>query len=279
MNHTSVITNCQNCGNILTNNYCSNCGEKKFDNHELTVKHFFSETLESFFHFDNRFFRSLKLLITKPGQLSLNFAEGRRVSFMKPLQLFLVLNICLFFAPENPFSLPLYNYITYKPFTTFGAKEVIADKINKSKISLKEYSIQFDEKIKSASKEFIFIYIPFYAFVFFLLFFFKKRSLAEHIVFACHFMSAYILLTILNTFLLDLPFYYFSKLNYSQVFDNIDTLCLQVVLLFYLFIAIRNFYKTSIVWSLISAASVSLTFILILQYYRMFLFYKIVHLG
>jgi len=271
--------NCKNCGNHLTGIYCSNCGEKKFDKHELTVKHFFSETLESFFHFDNRFFRSLKLLLIKPGQLSLNFVQGRRVSFMKPLQLFLVLNICLFFVPGNPVALPLYNYITYNPFISYGTKKMVADKINKSKISPNEYAIQFNEKIKSESKEFIFIYILFYSLIFFLFFIFSKRPFAEHIVFACHFMCAYTLLTILNTFLIVLPFYYFSKFNYSQLFDNINTLGSQIILLFYLFVAIKRFYNTSFVWALVIAASISLTFIFILQYYRMLLFFKIVYLG
>ena len=271
--------NCQNCGNYLTGPYCSQCGEKKYDKHELSVKHFFSETLESFFHFDNRFFRSLKLLITRPGQLSLNYVQGKRVSFMKPLQLFLVLNLCLFITPGNPFSIPLYNYITYRPFTGYGTKKIIADKIDKDKSNLNEYSIQFNEKIKSESKEFIFIYIPFYAFLFFLFFISSKRFFAEHLVFACHFMSIYILLTILNIFLIELPFYYFSKLDYSQLFDDINTFGLQLLLLFYLFIAVRKFYKASFFGALVSAATISLTFIFCLQFYRMLLFFKIVYLG
>ena len=275
----TVIMHCQNCGNYLNGTYCSNCGEKQFDKHELTVKHFFGEILESFFHFDNRFFKSLKLLLTKPGQLSLNFVEGRRVYFMKPLQLFLVLNICLFFIPGNPFSLPLYNYTTYGTFTKYGTKKIIADKIDKSSISLKEYTLQFDEKIKAESKEFIFCYIPFYAFILSLLFILSRRTIAEHLVFACHFMSLYMLLSILNTILIGLPFYYLSKLQHSQLFDNINTLVLEVLLFVYLFIAIRKFYKPSFLWALISACSISLTFIFILQYYRMLLFFKIVFLG
>jgi len=270
---------CQNCGNALQENFCPHCGEKKLDPHELTVKHFLSETLESFFHFDNRFFKSLKKLLLHPGELSVNFVEGRRVGFMKPLQLFLILNISLFFIPGNPFALPLYNYITYKPFTNYGTRAVVEAKIKKDNISLKEYFHQFDEKIKSESKEFIFVYIPFYALIFALLFFFKRRNFAEHLVFACHFMGMYILFSILNYILLEMPFYLLSKDSYSQLFDNIDTLLVQIVILVYLFLAIRRFYKTTFVWSLFSATVLASSFFFFLQFYRMLLFFKIIHWG
>jgi Protein of unknown function (DUF3667) len=270
---------CQNCGNNLQDNFCPHCGERKFDKHELTIKHFLGETLESFFHFDNKFFKSLKKLFFNPGQLTLNFIEGRRVGFMKPLQLFLILNISLFFVPGNPFALSLYNYITYKPFTNYGTKDIVSKKIRESDISLSEYTHKFDEKIKSESKEFIFIYIPFYGILLSFLFFFVKRNLAENIVFACHFMGFYILLSILNSIFIELPFYYLSKANYSQLFDNINTLLFQVVMLVYLFLAIKKFYKTSAIWTLLSAASISYTFFFFLQYYRMLLFFKIIYLG
>ena len=152
---------CQNCGHALEENFCPQCGEKRFNKKELTVKHFFLETLESFLHFDNRFFRSLKKLVLKPGQLSIDFVEGKRVNVMKPLQLFLVLNISLFFLPGNPFALSIYNYITYKPFINYNTRNIVKEKIEKENISFKEFANIFEEKIKSESKEFVFLYIPF----------------------------------------------------------------------------------------------------------------------
>jgi len=266
---------CQNCGSNLQENFCAHCGEKKFDEHELTVKHFLSETLESFFHFDNRFLRSVKKLLLKPGQMALDFTEGKRVRFMKPLQLFLILNISLFFVPGNPFALSLNNYVTYKPFINYNTRAIVAEEIKKNHISPAAYTNRFDEKIKSVSKEFIFLYIPFYAFVFFLLFVYKKRKLAGHLVFACHFMGFYILLSIFYSFFVEMPFYFLAKTNYSQLFDNISTFSVQAFILIYLFVAMRKFYKASVTWSFISAASVAVSFFIFIQYYRMLLFFII----
>ena len=97
----------------------------------------------------------------KPGQLSIDFVEGKRVNVMKPLQLFLVLNISLFFLPGNPFALSIYNYITYKPFINYNTRNIVKEKIEKENISFKEFANIFEEKIKSESKEFVFLYIPF----------------------------------------------------------------------------------------------------------------------
>ena len=59
---------CQTCSNNHQENFCPNCGEKKFNAHELTIKHFFQETLESFIHFDSKFLKTLTMetIIIKP---------------------------------------------------------------------------------------------------------------------------------------------------------------------------------------------------------------------
>ncbi|MCB9249683.1 MAG: DUF3667 domain-containing protein [Ignavibacteriales bacterium] len=51
--------------------------------------------LEGFFNFDSKFFRSLKFLITKPGFLTNEFLNGRRVKYIKPFQLFIILNLLM----------------------------------------------------------------------------------------------------------------------------------------------------------------------------------------
>ena len=268
---------CQNCGNNHQENFCPNCGEKKFNARDLTIKHFFQETLESFIHFDNKFFKTLKILILKPGKLSLDFVEGRRVQFMKPLQLFLILNISMFFMPSNPFALRLYNYVTYTPFINYNTRQIIDNKVKSSGLTYKEYSSQFDEKIKSESKEFIFLFIPFYAIIFFLFLFLKRKNFAEHLVFSTHFMSFYLLFVIFNFVFIEIPFYLANK-GYSQTFDTLLGIFTQVCIFVYLIIAIKKFYKCSIGGALLSSLAIASTFFILLKFYRMFLFYKIVFL-
>lgn len=267
---------CQNCGNNSQENFCPNCGEKKLNVQDLTIKHFFQETLESFIHFDNKFLKTIKILILEPGKLSLDFVEGKWVRFMKPLQLFLILNISMFFMPANPFALKLYNYVTYTPFINYNTRQIIDIKVKSSGLTYKEYSSQFDEKIKSESKEFIFLYIPFYALIFLLFLFSKRRNFTEHLVFSTHFMSFYLLFYIFDLVFIAIPYFYLSNIGYSQTFDNMDAIFSQVFIFVYLTLAIKKFYKCSIGGALLGSLAIASTFFTLLQFYRMFLFYKIV---
>jgi Protein of unknown function (DUF3667) len=267
---------CQTCGDRSMQKYCPNCGEKKFDHHELTLKHFFSEALESFAHFDNKFLRSLKTLIFYPGRLSLDFTEGLRVRFMKPLQLFLVMNLIFFFlVPQNPFALPLYNYVTYKPFTDYHTVETVEEKMKEKNLTMKELSAVFDHQIKTESKEFVFLYVIFYAFVLMILMIAYKKGLAEHLIFSAHFMSFYLILSFAQYFLITWPFYALSDVNYSQTFDTITVVITVIILAVYLFAAFRTFYRSNILWSGLSSIIIAGTFFICIQFYRMFLFHKI----
>ena len=266
---------CQNCGNNLKGNFCSSCGEKKLSKHDLSIKHFFLEGVESFFHLDNKFFRTLKVLLVKPGKLSVDFVEGRRVRFMKPIQLFLLLNILLFLSPGNPFSLPLYNYMNYGPFTNYNTKETVAKKLNENQVTLENITIQFNQSMHTASKSFLFLYIPFYAILFFIFFWYKKKNFTEHLVFASHFISFYLLFYILNLFLIIKPFYYFTGNNYSETYDIIHGIFITICIIVFLFFATKRFYNASNVMAIFCSVSVGISFIIVLQLYRMLLFFKI----
>lgn len=108
-----TTTICKNCEAELPQTYCSVCGEKRFDKHQLTIKHFAEETMEGMMHFDTKFLRNLKVLFTRPGLLSADFLEGRQTRYMKPIAFFLVINLLFFmlmiYGPFLPFAIQLYH--------------------------------------------------------------------------------------------------------------------------------------------------------------------------
>jgi len=55
---------CGNCGAQLTGPFCAQCGEKKFSPHDYSVAHLFEEVLDGLTHFDTRFLRTLKVLLS-----------------------------------------------------------------------------------------------------------------------------------------------------------------------------------------------------------------------
>jgi hypothetical protein len=65
------------------------------------MREFASETFESITHADSRLWRTLWLLISRPGFLTVEFLEGRRARYLPPFRLYLVLSVALFLAAAS----------------------------------------------------------------------------------------------------------------------------------------------------------------------------------
>jgi hypothetical protein len=153
----------------------------------------------------------------------------------------------------------------------------VEEKLKSSGLSIAEYSQLFNERIVSDSKEFIFIFVLFYAFLLFLLFFWKKKYFVAHLVFASHFVAFVLLLNLFEYYLLNIPFYIIEKKNYSQSFDSFYAIFTSVSIAIYLVFALKKFYKPPLIVTIFVAAAVGYTFFYFVQYYRMLLFFKILY--
>src|SRR5687768_8601619 len=89
----AVPHTCKSCGHEFTGLYCNICGEKVLEPRDRTLKTFLSQIQLALTFTDNKFLKSLKLMITRPGFLSREFVEGRRVPYARPIQVFFVLNL------------------------------------------------------------------------------------------------------------------------------------------------------------------------------------------
>lgn len=92
-------TNCLNCNYQFkaSENYCPNCGQ---ENHDLKIPftHLIEELLEGFFHFEGKVFNTLKVLFTRPGKLTKDFVEGKRVAYVPPIRLYIFTSFVFFLA-------------------------------------------------------------------------------------------------------------------------------------------------------------------------------------
>ena len=88
-------TPCANCGATVVGHYCSNCGQR-FEHEIHSVWHFTREATEDLTHADSRLWGTLYALLFKPGFLTREFLDGRRVRYLPPLRLYLVLSVAFF---------------------------------------------------------------------------------------------------------------------------------------------------------------------------------------
>ena len=78
--------------------------------HVLTTHELAHEVLEGLTHFDSRLWRSLAALWFRPGRLTQEFVLGRRVAFLPPFRLYLIISVVFFLlAASSDASLQLIS--------------------------------------------------------------------------------------------------------------------------------------------------------------------------
>ena len=284
---TETLHNCPNCGTVLTDSYCSHCGQKKVDKEDFKVSHFLGETFHAFTHFDSKFFASIKNLFQKPGFLTLEYISGHRKKYMNPVQLFFVANIIYFLlATSDTFTTPL-QYITEGPFMK-TLNEMVDAKVKKEGLSYKEYETRFNERSKGEAKTLIILMIPIYAFFISLLFSGQKRYFVEHLVFSLHFYSFMLIFMVFGfqiLFLLISLIMLLAKISELVTHDeavaviqfyNTDfgiTIMVGTFYFLYLFAAIKRVYAQSNAESFFKSITAVFLIYIVVKTYRNILFF------
>jgi hypothetical protein len=95
---------CLNCGAPLTGPFCHQCGQAAHVHRSLgALGH---EILHGVFHFEGKVWRTLPLLVARPGLLTRRYVQGQRARFVSPLALFLFC-VFLMFAAFQVFGVPI----------------------------------------------------------------------------------------------------------------------------------------------------------------------------
>ncbi len=92
-----VTMNCKNCQTELTQDahFCQQCGQSS-----ISVNRPFSVVAKDMMHelldIDGRLWLTVRTMLCKPGQLTLEFNQGKRVKYTPPLRLYLAISILFF---------------------------------------------------------------------------------------------------------------------------------------------------------------------------------------
>ena len=273
---------CPNCQHKWQDNYCSNCGEQKLTNVDSSFDELFKQLFSSITEVDNKFIKSFRLLIFRPGQLTIDYFAGIRKSRLTPFQVFIFANIIYFFITgvfnQATFTTPLKYHINSANFIHQEiAAEMIETKLLSSGQSYKEYETAFNRVAVTQSKTLIFVFIPILTLFLMPLFFNKKIKVVRHVVYSAHFMAFLLLITILA---MPLVQYILSLLNQSNIVNVIGnrhelilTLSLFILFWLYLYLSFVHIYDEHkgmlFVKSILMTGCVYYTLLI----YRMFLFF------
>jgi len=81
---------CPNCSTSLLGSHCHECGQKKIEPNEYSLKLFIGRAINDFTDLEsNKVLRTLSAIILRPGLLAAEYLAGRRGSYLSPLKLYL----------------------------------------------------------------------------------------------------------------------------------------------------------------------------------------------
>lgn len=149
---------CKSCGNTFIGLYCNQCGEKVIVPSDRSLKTFMSGILVALTFADSKFFKSIALVVFNPGFLSREFAEGRRVKYLRPMSLFFLLNLIYFIFP----IIQLFNATLRTQLNSFHGKygvATIAAKMNALGIrDIGSFALVYDQKTGGLAKMLVIVF-------------------------------------------------------------------------------------------------------------------------
>ncbi len=237
---------CHTCGNSFVGNYCNNCGEKVYAEKDKSAIHFFDDAIHFITHLDGTLFNSLTAIFTKPGLLSLEYCNGIRRKYFKPLSLFLLLVVLyLLFPLFEGLNMRLQYYVQNDIYGGFALHKVSA--LMKSKaLTFPELSTLFHERSEKISKFLLIIIIPLNALLLWVCFFKKRKYYFDHLVLSteinCFYLMWGFMIVPLLTYIINLIWHFISGhyliINGELIFGII----IYSLVAYYTTVAVKRFY-------------------------------------
>jgi hypothetical protein len=268
---------CKSCGNIFHGKYCNLCGEKIIEPKERTFRAVISNVLIATTVVDNKFIKSLRPTITNPGFLSREYVDGRRVMYMRPLQMFFILNLIYFLFPVlQMFNSSLNTQRTILPHARI-ARMIVAEKIRAEGLTLAGFELMYNETTTRLAKMLIVVFVVIASLPLSLIFVKRNRFFSDHVALAVELTSFNLAvnaigLTIL-LWLISLIFHWL-KLGWGLYLNDLTlTIIFVMTNLYFLFRASQTFYNQKGKRLIIKALLGILGLFLALEAYRFILFF------
>jgi Protein of unknown function (DUF3667) len=305
---SETIVSCKNCGNEFTGKYCNNCGEKVYTAHDKSIIHFFEDAFHFVTHFEGTFFTTLKTIFSKPGKLSLDYCNGLRKKYFKPLPFFMLLVVLyLIFPVFTGLNMPFKYYLSNGSYasrattkktgfnidsilitinsavgaTNFKSKDEAniyrikyADSIVKKLPELARLEATFNKKSEKTSKFLLLILLPLTAIVLSLLSVRKHRYFFDQLVLSTEINSFYLLFTFfLMPIFITVCYKLLPPIAPRILTDSHIGFFSYAIIGFFSAIAFRQFYNDKWWWSAIKALLVMYAHFFIVQaIYKFILF-------
>jgi len=182
---------CASCGAPVHTPYCGACGERRLAAEELTLRAQLAQLVGGLFSVDGKFLRSFGALL-RPGFLAVEYCRGSRMRWMRPVQLFLVANLCYFLLQPltdfNTFNSTLRLQLERQHYSA-ALRPVVDARVAELGITFEQYAEGFDRTASGLARSLVLLLVPAIALVMRLVAWRGRRNYVEHLVMAAHYLS------------------------------------------------------------------------------------------
>lgn len=180
MSSIATAHTCKSCGHNFEGIYCNVCGEKVLVPSDRSFKKFINTILAAITFADSKIFKTLRLIITRPGFVSKEMADGRTVNYLKPLSLFFVLNLVYFFFPVIQLFNASLNTQLLSPLSGIY-QNIIARKIVSMHLDVASFSLIYNLKTTGFAKLMVMVFVVIASLPLNLFYFKRNRYFTDHV--------------------------------------------------------------------------------------------------
>ncbi len=273
---------CVSCNSIVTGPYCSACGEAVLDEEALTLRGFLLGSVRILLDFEHGLWPSVKLLVTKPGFLTREYLAGRRVGYVKPLRLFLMINVLYFLVQpqllSNTYNTRLNGHMHRQVYSPL-VEPLVIKTITERGVDLDSYTEKFDAVSARMASTLVVILVPIFSLATGLLFWRRKIPAVGHLVFSLHFLGYYLLVGSVGLgALMRVVYVVFNKydMDDTMVLNELNlTFIMFAISVAFLWPAIRRVFGVGNLGAMGTASIFGLFFFPMVFFYRYLLFWLV----
>jgi Protein of unknown function (DUF3667) len=251
---------CKNCESILNGKFCSSCGQKVYNERDKSLRNLIHEIFHFMTHFDGKFFNTLKTIYRYPGKLSLDYSNGIRQKYYKPISLYLVIVVLYLLFPLVGGMNMEMKYYKETPVVGGYISKQIENKSIEENMSEELLHEKFNEKSKSTSKFLLLLLIPLAVPLLYLLYFNRRRFVFDNFILSAEINIFFLFSIFILMPIFIFPFLYFFNTDMNEaVFAPISIVLFSV----YCIILFHKVFKEKWWVSVLKGGIFALSFMLI----------------
>lgn len=245
----AAVARCANCDTPLAGHFCSNCGAPRLDERPLTVHRFGHEIVAEFASVDSQTMATLRSLLRKPGEMAAAFVSGRTRHFLSPIRVYLLafgfaMLVGSTWKAADPYDVNRIAQQVKANDTNEKDRATYARLGHKMALRAKMTDAQFLDHTtqvwtKVTTSPWVHLLDPLIvAGILAIILRKRKRSYAEHVVFALHLLAFNILLAIVTT-----AMHTYAMATGSAPLNGLVSLLHWILIGSYFYYGVRRIYE------------------------------------